>query len=54
MTVPAATARPASQPLPIPTARDVRIGMTSIAASDNAAYFGNDAAMTGGMQKDWG
>jgi len=40
--------------VPIPTARDVRNVMTPIAESDNAAYFGNDAAMTGGMQKDWG
>jgi len=47
MTAPAATARPAPQPLPIPTARDVRIIVTPVADSANPAYFGNDAAKTG-------
>jgi hypothetical protein len=47
MTAPAATARPAPQPLPIPTARDVRIVITAIADSLNPAYFGNEAAKAG-------
>jgi hypothetical protein len=46
MTAPTA-ARPSPQPLPIPTARDVRIVFTPIAASANAAHFGNDAAKAG-------
>ena len=47
MAPPTATARPAPQPLPIPTARDVRIIVTPVADSSNPAYFGNDAAKTG-------
>jgi hypothetical protein len=46
-----ATGRPAPQQPPIPTARDVHIMMTSMAESDNVAYFGNDAAMTDDVQK---
>jgi len=49
MTTPAATARPAPQPLPIPTASG-RIVMTPVAESDNAAYFGYATAMIGGSK----